>query len=227
LPLLTLLLFGALTLLSLVELRGRRPERRGATIAELSAEALARYESEARQLRALREEARRSLDAADFLELFQAERREADGAEQSLPSRARLLADFQELRRRRPDDVAVLARGLLGLWRQALSETKWTEAELGLLEHLFLHATLALDGSFELDPAQADAALDLAETLSQKRPQGLAALLPFLRHAAGERAAARIESLAKAPLDAQLQVELQRLVRHLRGEDVAEVADVK
>lgn len=217
LPILTVLFFAALSAFSLFEIRTRRGAGpRFKAPEEISAEALARYEKESRELGKLRKARRAGITAESLFAEFR-----KPAKDRALPEERHLLADFQALLERDPEASVQVFLTAIGFLRDLPQPEKSGERERELIESLLLQAALSSEGKIGLSGSQKEQCIALLERAVEKGSRAGSALLFVLQREAGPGDLCRLEEIAAKSLDPQVKSGIERLIEGLKEREIA------
>ena len=208
LPVLTLLLFGGLCLLTFLQIDWKSLEKADhLSSARLpSTDVLARYGAETRKLGEIRRQKRSGFAVGELLRSLRP----------PLQTPAVLLADFQALRKRQAESVPELLRSIVPLWTEEL-RNKATARELDLVQSLFLQAVVSLEAPPALSATERSAVFDLAGELVARPDRGLGTVILYLDRVAAKADLWRLAQLAQAVSGNQDRLELQKIIERLGG----------
>jgi len=221
LPGLTILTFVVLTGHNLIESRSKKKSSENfSSPQEISAEAIARYRTESRQLGSMRESARKDITIDGLLSVFR--KPDPDKAYPELPV---LLSDFQALKARSPEAATRVVREVAALWGEALKSKDASEKELSLLEGLFIQSELSIKEEFKFSKEERKSFIELLEKAMERgRLAGTGVLFLIQKGGAPEDASSLREIKSKAVYP-QLVLEMDRVIRVLENRGKAGTAD--
>lgn len=213
LPLVTLVIFLSVSLVSFLEIGSRKPQARIAT-RPASAEVLARYEAQSRELGKMREDARAKLTPEALLGSVSPKKAE------EIPAQAKLLSDLLSLEKRTPGSAGAVFKGLLPLWRKA-KDLDGAERRLSRIEAVMSQALLLTGGEFTLGGDERRDLLDLLEGSIGRGTKFPGSIVLVLGRVGEPSDLARLRALKEKPLLAQLSFEIDRLIALLQKKEVA------
>ncbi len=202
-PVVTLLAFAGLGLLTLVELRANRSE--STEVAQSPPEADTRYAAQSAELAALRRAARELVTPVSFVAMVGKAARDGE------PSTQEVLASFQALNARAPGCADKLVSALLPLWNEIKADGK---ANLSRVEEALTQVMLAATGALALDAGEREQLLAMLEDTS-RRGSTLAPVIVLVLARLGTDVA-RLESIQANAVDVQLKAQIGKVLEELK-----------
>jgi len=205
LPSLSVVLFGAISALSFVEIKHRLPQVKISPV-PVSAEVLARYQEQSRELKGIRESSREKLTADDLLSALEKKPEE-------IPGREMLLAELRAIEARTPETGAALFPRLL-LFLEKASRESGDETRLQRAEALISHLIFSSD---TVSPGEDDRRrlLGVLEGALERQSRAAAAYLVLLARTGQAGDLDCLRSLEKKARSPQLAREFSKTIAAL------------